>query len=77
MTKFALLTAAAFALAFAAAPASAEMNYGPVKNGNQCWKGSPNHTAGSNGGTWGYWDACPTAAGATAHVIHRRHHAHS
>jgi hypothetical protein len=59
----------------AAAPAKAEYNYGPVKNGSQCWLSSPNHT-GINAATWGYWGACPAAASvATVTPRHRRHRA--
>jgi hypothetical protein len=62
MTKFAVYVATAFALVALSVPASAEFSGGsPVKNGSQCWKASPNH-GGSNGGTFGYWDACPKTA---------------
>ena len=81
MTKFAVYAAAAFALAtVVSAPAMAELNYGPIKNGNQCWNAAANHS-GSNGSTWGYWGACPqaasTAAAPVARLHVRRHHAHS
>jgi hypothetical protein len=61
MTKYAVY-AVAFALAtLVTVPAMAEMNPGPTKNGSQCWKAQVNH-GGSNGGTFGYWDACPQPA---------------
>jgi hypothetical protein len=81
MTKIAVYTAAAFALAtLVSAPAMAEVNYGPMKNGSQCWSSSVNHN-GSNGSTFGYWGACPKAASVAAapaqRVHHRTHHARS
>ena len=60
MTKVVLCsTAAAFAIAalMSSAPALAEYNYGPVKNGNQCWKDYTGRKA-----EFGYWTACPQPA---------------
>ena len=66
------IAAVAIAALFASAPANAEYHYGPVKNGNQCWK-----SARDNGNTaFGYWDQCPAPAATTAAAVrhHRRHH---
>jgi hypothetical protein len=41
-------------LAFASA-ASADSNYGPRQNGNQCWHASIN---GGGGNSMGYWSSC-------------------
>jgi hypothetical protein len=75
MGKFTVSMAAltVLAVAFASAPASAERNWGPVKNGGQCWKESANNS-GSNAGTWGYWSACPAPA-SVAVAPRRSHHA--
>ena len=71
-----LTFAAAVALAaLVSAPAMAEVNYGPIKNGSQCWNGQVNHS-GSNGSTWGYWGACPQTA-STAAATPRRHRHHT
>jgi hypothetical protein len=63
--KFSVTTVAALALAalFASAPAQAEMNYGAIKSGSQCWKASPNMSA--SGSAWGFWGACPATAAVT------------
>jgi hypothetical protein len=73
MRQFSVYAVATLAVAafLAAAPAKAEYNYGPLKNGSQCWLGSPNQS-GSNGSTWGYWGSCPAAASTT--VAPRHHH---
>jgi hypothetical protein len=42
----------------ASVPAKAEYNFGPIRNGNQCWKAAPGH--GRDG--FGAWNACPAAA---------------
>jgi hypothetical protein len=81
MAKIAVYTTAAIALAtLVSAPAMAELNYGPTKNGSQCWSNSVNHN-GSNGSTYGYWGACPKTASVAAapapRVRHRTHHARS
>jgi hypothetical protein len=68
------LAAVAVAALFASAPAKAEYNYGPTKNGAQCWTTSPNHS-GSNGATWGYWGACPATASVAIAPRHRHHRA--
>jgi hypothetical protein len=47
--------------------ANAEMNVGPQTNGGQCWK---NAKDGHNG--YGYWEACPTQAAVTHHVVHHQ-----
>jgi hypothetical protein len=64
MTKLVLCcTAAAFVAValMSPAPALADMNYGPVKNGTQCWKDQP-----SRKGEFGYWSACPQTASVAA-----------
>jgi hypothetical protein len=61
-----IMTAAAVALLsgaiVAATSARAEMNYGPMKNGTQCYKASK--TWGEMG--YGYWTSCPNQAAAPA-----------
>jgi hypothetical protein len=47
--------------------AMADMNYGPINNGKQCWKSAKD---GING--FGYWDSCPTPAAAV--VTHAPRH---
>jgi len=75
MHKFSVYTVATIALAavFASAPARADFNYGMAKNGNQCWKASPDWT-GSSGGMYGYWSDCPAPAAAVAAAPKRTHH---
>jgi hypothetical protein len=76
MREFTVSAAAMTVLAvlLASAPASAERNWGPIKNGNQCWKEQSN-TSGINAGTWGYWAACPETASVA--VAPRHHHRYS
>jgi hypothetical protein len=50
-------TVATFALV-AAAPASAAIMGGPVKQNGQCWR---SHAVGADA-SWGRWQACPQAA---------------
>jgi hypothetical protein len=82
MRKF--IISAAATTAFAASlsvPAMAEYNYGPMKNGDQCWHGQSYGAmvvpgrAGGNSNGWGYWGACAEPASATAAPApkHRRH----
>jgi hypothetical protein len=52
------LAGATLALALTAAVAHADSNYGPRRNGNQCW-----HNQGWN--SLGYWSACETPAATT------------
>ena len=68
MHKF-MISAAAIALAttLAAAPASAEQNYGPIRNGNQCWIGASN---GHGGMGFGRWEQCPAPAAARGGELH-------
>ncbi len=73
MQRLTLITAALLVGAtMAGTPALAEYNYGPVKNGNQCYKAS--RTWGEM--SFGYWTACEgsaaPAAGKAAH--HRANH---
>jgi hypothetical protein len=66
------LAAATIAIAalISAAPASADrIQGGPVKQNGQCWTGWKI----SDVGTYGYWMACPEAAG-TQQFNHRPHH---
>jgi hypothetical protein len=70
--KFMTIVTAAAAMLIGAAlstTAKAELNYGPVTNGKQCWKSAKDPMNG-----FGYWDSCPTPAAAvvTHHVQH--HH---
>ena len=79
MHKLSVYTVATVALVglFATAPARADYNYGPAKNGTQCWKSAPGWT-GSNGGMYGYWEACPAPAAAAVTGSKRiRRHARS
>jgi hypothetical protein len=62
MQRLTLMTAAAAMLAggvLAGTPAKAEYNYGPMKNGSQCYNYSAN---GWNNQGFGAWKACPTEA---------------
>jgi hypothetical protein len=71
MTKLAISTAVAFALAtlVSAAPALADHNPGAVQNGNQCWKDTV-----ARKGEFGYWAACPSTASVAAAPKHVRRH---
>jgi len=63
----------ALAATFAAAPASAERNPGPIVQNGQCWHAQFAHGVGSgNTGTWGYWSACPQTASIAAPARHQR-----
>jgi hypothetical protein len=66
-------TMTVLAALLASAPARAERNWGPLKNGDQCWKEQVN-TGGFNAGTWGYWTACPAAASVAVEPRHHHHH---
>jgi D-alanyl-D-alanine dipeptidase len=70
MRKFMISAAAMTVFALATAPANADFNFGPVKNGNLCWKLTPNSKE------FGYWAACPQPAGVSA-PTHRTGHHHS
>jgi hypothetical protein len=62
MQRLTLTTAAAAMLlggVLAGTPAFADHNFGPNKNGTQCYKGSGNGW-GSQG--YGYWTNCPSPA---------------
>ena len=72
MQRLTLTTAAAamlFGGVLAGTPAKAEYNYGPMKNGTQCYKVSK--TWGEMG--YGYWENCPSPAATAAPAA--RHHA--
>ncbi len=57
------------AAAFSSVGAKAEYHYGPVQNGNQCWKTSPTSQS------FGYWTACPQPASApVARTTRHTHH---
>lgn len=56
----------------AAAPASAERNWGPVKQGAQCW----NNSRGGNS-EFGFWGSCPQTASATTATTRQRHRANA
>jgi hypothetical protein len=71
MQRLTLTTAAAamlFGGLLAGTPAKAEYNYGPMKNGSQCYKASK--TWGEMG--YGYWENCPAPAATSAPAVH--HH---
>jgi hypothetical protein len=67
VTAAAVLTAAALSTA-----ANAEINWGPVKNGNQCWT----YSFGSAHNEYGFWGPCPApaAVSAAATAAHHTHH---
>jgi hypothetical protein len=67
MTKlaFSMVTAAAFAALLASAPVNAAENYGPSKQGNQCFH--PSIGAGKDL-SFGTWSACPQPAAATSNA---------
>jgi hypothetical protein len=48
-----------FAISLASAPAKADHNPGPVRNGNQCW-----YNANKRHSDFGYWAPCPASPGA-------------
>jgi hypothetical protein len=56
------ITLAAVAILALAAPASAAIMGGPIKQNGQCWK---SHSAGSEA-TWGHWESCPAPAATPA-----------
>jgi hypothetical protein len=56
------VAAATVAILALAAPASAAIMGGPIKQNGQCWK---SHSAGSEA-TWGHWEACPAPAATPA-----------
>ena len=61
--KFTIVTAAAMLTAAAlSTAANAEINWGPMKSGTQCWKYSVNGAHNE----YGYWDQCPAPAATTA-----------
>ena len=62
MRHITLAAAALAALALAGA-AYADSNYGPRKQGNQCWKSSIN---GGGGNSMGYWAPCENQQNAQA-----------
>ncbi len=69
------ISAAALIVAatFFSAPASADMNYGPVQNASQCWTLSG---GGSSTNGFGYWGACAHAASAPVAQRTRKHRNH-
>jgi hypothetical protein len=75
MRLFTTTMTALTVLAAMAATAQAEVNYGPIKQGNKCFHASPmsgDHRA--NG--FGYWGDCPQTASAsvaTTPRVTRRH----
>jgi hypothetical protein len=69
--KFTIVTAAALVMGAAlSTAANADINWGPAKNGTQCWK----YSFGSGHHEFGYWDNCP--APAAAPVAHHAPHHH-
>jgi hypothetical protein len=73
MHKMTIAATIAFGAFLAVAPAHADRNWGPVQQNGQCWNAQVAH-GGSNGGTWGYWAACPQKASVAA-TSARTHHA--
>jgi hypothetical protein len=73
MRKFMIPAAAvtAFAALVATAPADADFNFGPVRNGNLCWKLTPNS---NNSKDFGYWATCPEPASVAAPTHRKSHH---
>jgi hypothetical protein len=67
-----IVTAAVVAMgAVLSTTAYAELNWGPDRNGNQCWKFSAKDS--HNG--YGYWETCPAAVATTTTAVHHaRHH---
>jgi hypothetical protein len=71
MQRLTLVTAALLvgAITMAGTPALAELNYGPVKNGNQCYKTANNFGEMS----FGHWEPCAgSAAPAAGKATHHR-----
>jgi hypothetical protein len=70
MREFVISVAAMamFGALLSAAPAKADFNFGPIKNGNQCWKYS------TNSKEFGYWMACPEPAAVAAPAPRKSHH---
>jgi len=60
MRQVTLIATTLAALAFAGA-AYADMNYGPVKKGDQCW-----HESGGRSISLGYWSKCSESRDAQA-----------
>jgi hypothetical protein len=56
------LAAATVAILALAAPASAAIMGGPIKQNGQCWR---SHSVGSDA-AWGRWEACPAPAAGPA-----------
>jgi hypothetical protein len=56
------LAAATVAILALAAPASAAIMGGPVKQNGQCWR---SHSSGGDA-SWGRWEACPQGAATPA-----------
>jgi hypothetical protein len=73
MRKFVISAAAVTVLAglAASAPAKADFNFGPVKNGNLCWTLTPNS---NNSKEFGYWAACAQPASVAAPTRRKNHH---
>jgi hypothetical protein len=67
--KFTIVITAALLMGAAlSTAANADINWGPDKNGRQCWK----YSFGGSHNEYGYWDTCPApaAAAATHHIHH-------
>jgi hypothetical protein len=70
MHRFTAIAAAVvLAAAFSSVGAKADYHYGPVQNGNQCFKASPTSQS------FGSWTACPQPASTpvTRTTRHARH----
>jgi hypothetical protein len=72
MRKFMVSAAAMtlFAALLTTVPAKADFNFGPIQNGNLCWKLTPNSKE------FGYWSTCPRPA-SVATPTHRKSHHHA
>lgn len=65
MRQFAMIATALSLLAATGATVQADaLQGGPVKNGNQCFKASP-QSGGDRANGFGYWTACPATASAS------------
>jgi hypothetical protein len=61
MNRFTAFAAAiVLATTLSSVAAKADFNYGPIQNGNQCWK--PAMSNGHVNSGYGFWSECPKPA---------------
>jgi hypothetical protein len=73
MIRFTVFAAAvALATTFSSIAAKADFNFGPERNGNQCW--TRHTTNGWTNSGFGYWAECPKPASAPAPAVRKPHH---